>query len=205
MSETASPVQPPILRVIPEQLVGERVLVRPLRSGDGQAIWEAVEETREQLRPWMPWVESTLSADDSETFARDSQARWLLREKLPAAIWDRKSGRYLGGTGFHGIDWGVPRFHIGYWLRLSAQGQGLMTEAVSLLCRCAFETLGSHRVEIHCDANNERSAAIPRRLGFVHEATLRNERRDHHGELRDELIFALTPLDYQTRLEKTSL
>ncbi len=127
---------------------------------------------------------------------RRGAARWLLREDLMVTLWDRKTGRCLGGSGLHRIDWTVPAFEIGYWLRTSAWGQGYITETVQTLCRFAFETLGANRVEIRCDPRNTRSAAVPIRLGFVQEALLRNDVRDGAGELRDTLIFALTPSDY---------
>lgn len=196
---------PPILRPLPDHLLGERVLVRPLRSEDGQAIWEAVEESRDQLRLWMPWVDASRSPADTEEYVRRAQARWLLREaELPFSVWERASGRFLGNCDIQGINWSVPSCDFGYWLRVSALGQGYMTEAVALLCRLAFETLGAQRVAIRCDAQNLRSAALARRLGFVHEATLRNECRDPQGELRDTLVFALTPPDYEQMPRKAS-
>lgn len=111
-------------------------------------------------------------------------------------IWQKQTGIYLGGSGLHRIRWEVPSFEIGYWLRASAWGQGYVTETVRLLCALAFETLGGQRVEIRCDARNARSAAVPLRCGFVREACLRNESRDGAGNLRDTLVFALTPEDY---------
>ena len=193
---TVSPSPPPILRPLPDQLLGPRVLLRPPTSGDGPAIWEAVEESRAELRVWMPWVDATRTLDDTEAYARRAQAQWLLREELPISVWESETGRFLGNSGLHRMQWDVPAFEIGYWLRTSAQGQGFMTETVALLCDLAFQTLSANRVEIRCDAKNAPSAALPRRLGFVHEATLRNECRDSRGELRDTLVFALTPLDY---------
>lgn len=186
----------PILTDLPDALPGERVLLRPLRPGDGAAIWEAVEESREQISPWLPWVEKTRSAEDQEAAARRGAARWLTREDLMVGIWDRATGRYLGGSGLHRIDWAVPAFEIGYWLRTSAWGQGYISETVRVLCRFAFETLLANRVEICCDSRNDRSLAVARRLGFVQEAVLRNHSRDTSGKLRDMVIFALTPADY---------
>jgi RimJ/RimL family protein N-acetyltransferase len=191
-----NPETPPILRPLPDTILGPRVMLRPRRAGDGPATWEAIEESREQLRLWLPWADATRTPEDAEASARRAQGRWLLREDLQVSVWENAMGRLLGGSGLHRINWEIPRFEIGYWLRTSAQGQGFMTEAVALLCRLAFETLGANRVEIRCDARNLKSAALPGRLGFVHEATLRNESRDHFGELRDSLIFALTPQDY---------
>ena len=187
---------PPILRDLPEVIVGERVLLRPYRPGDGEAIWQAVDESRASLRPWLPWVDATKTVADSEMAARRAAGRWLLREDLTVGVWERATGSLLGGSGLHRMDWEIPRFEIGYWLRTAAEGKGYMTETVRLLCSFAFETLNANRVEIRCDARNERSANIPRRLGFVHEATLRNNSCNAAGELRDTLIFAMTPDDY---------
>jgi RimJ/RimL family protein N-acetyltransferase len=186
----------PILWDLPDELTGERVFVRAYRVGDGAALWEAIEESREHLRPWMPWVGEHKTPADSEAYARRSQARWLLREDLSVSVWERATGRFLGGSGLHTRDSDVPAFEIGYWLRASAEGKGYMTEAVWMLCGLAFETLSANRVMIQCDARNVRSAAIPRRLQFTQEATLRNHHRDTSGELRDTLVFALIPEDY---------
>jgi|SRR5579871_780943 len=186
----------PILRELPEELHGARVCVRPYRPGDGPALWEAVEESREHLLPWLPWGDKHKSPEDSEAFVRKARAQWLLREDLPYGIWERETDRFLGGTGLHRIDWETPSFEIGYWLRRCAVGHGYMTDAVQLLCTLAFETLAANRVFIRCAARNVRSAAIPRRLGFVHEATLRNDRRNTAGELYDMLVFGMTPDDY---------
>jgi RimJ/RimL family protein N-acetyltransferase len=87
---------------------------------------------------------------------------------------------------------------IGYWLRTDATGAGYATEAVKLLVRLAFDLLQAERIEIRCDARNARSAAVPRRLGFVHEATLRCARRNPENELGDTLVFALTRTDAGT-------
>ncbi|TMD65260.1 MAG: GNAT family N-acetyltransferase, partial [Chloroflexi bacterium] len=86
-------------------------------------------------------------------------------------------------------------FEIGYWLRVSAPGHGYMTEAVQLLTNYAFSSLAANRVEIRCDERNVRSAAIPRRLGFIQEARMRNHEAAPDGTLRTTLVFALIPSD----------
>ncbi|MCC2670264.1 MAG: hypothetical protein K0Q72_2735 [Armatimonadetes bacterium] len=192
------PAIEPILLNLPAELTGERVLVRPYRVGDGAALFEAVSESREHLRRWMPWVDSHQTVDDSEAFARRCAASWQSRDDLPLSIWSRDGERLLGSSGLHPRDWDVPHFEVGYWVRRTAEGQGYVSEAVGLIARFAFEVLGANRLALRCDILNERSAAVARRLGFVHEATLRNDSRDHHGELRTTLMFALTPADYES-------
>jgi RimJ/RimL family protein N-acetyltransferase len=187
----------PLLVELPDKLVGERVIVRPLRPGDGPGLFEAVNESREHLRPWMPWTDKHVTPDHSEEVARRAHGRWLLREDLMVGIFSRTDGRYLGGSGLHRIQWDVPSFEIGYWIRASEEGKGYVSEAVKLLTGLAFDKLFANRVFIKCDSSNTRSAAIPQRLGFVHEATLRNAARTISGDLRDTMIFAMTPADYK--------
>jgi len=188
----------PVLLEIPEELRGPRVLVRPLRADDAPATWAAIEESREHLAPWLPWVGNLRSADDERAVIAHMRARWVLREDLTVGIFDRGSGRLLGGTGLHRINWSVRAFEIGYWVRLSAQGHGYVTEAVQLMTRLAFDTLSANRVEIRVDPRNVRSRRIPERLGFVLEGTLRRCALDASGTPSDRLIFALVPGDYAT-------
>jgi RimJ/RimL family protein N-acetyltransferase len=178
-----------------DELRGERVLVRPYRPEDAADLFAAVEESRASIGRWLPWVAQYESVDDSHDFVRRIMARWLLREDFTVGLWDAQTSRLLGGSGLHPRDWEIGSFEIGYWLRTSAEGHGYMTEAVRLLTDYAFDHLGANRVTIRCDARNERSAAVARRLGFVHEATLRSDSRSTDGAIRDTLVFALTPSD----------
>lgn len=195
---------PPTLHELPHQLRGTRVCLRPYAVGDGVAVQEAIEESRDHLRPWMAWTDSRSTVQECETYVRQALARWLTQEDVTVGMWDRSTDCYLGGIWLYYTDPRVPAMAIGYWVRVSAQGQGHVTEAVTLLCKLAFMTFAAQRVSIQCDAANTRSANIPRRLGFVHEATLRNHSRNTTGELNDTLIFALTREDYdQLRWSQT--
>jgi len=187
----------PILLDLPEELRGPRVLLRPYRAGDGAAIWEAIEESRTHLAPWMPWLSDQRCREDSEVFARRALARWHLREDLILGIWERGTGRYLGSTGLHVCSWSLPSFAIGYWIRRSAERRGFVREAVAVLCRFGFDDLGAVRIEIRCDRENERSARVARGLGFTLEACLRNQFLGVEGDVRDVLLFRLTPEEYR--------
>ncbi len=127
---------------LPDEIVGERVVLRPYRPGDGAALFAAVDESRDHLAPWMPWVATYRSVDDAHSFVRVALARWLLREDLSVGIFEHHTQRVLGGSGLHRIDWAVRRFEIGYWIRPSAEGRGFVSESVRLLTRLAFERCG---------------------------------------------------------------
>ena len=139
----------------------------------------------------MPWAIEVGSEKEYETRIRQGQLRFLAREDLWLMLLLKGTDTIVGGSGLHRIDWEVPKFDIGYWVRTCFARQGFITEAVAGITDFAMNTLGARRVEIRCDSLNERSAAILRRLGFVHEATLHNESRHHlTNRLRDTLIFA---------------
>ena len=179
-----------------DELRGSRVLVRPYRIEDAEALREAIAESREHLRPWMPWADTHQDISETHDWIIRQTSNWLLRKELTLGVWEvAEGGRYLGGTGFHIQDWSIPYLEIGYWLRKSAEGHGYMAEAVQLLVDYAFNSLGAKRLEIRCDALNERSAAVARRLGFVQEALLRNEAIAPDGSLRDTLVFSRIPGD----------
>ncbi len=183
--------QRPILLDFPDSFESERLLIRALRPGDGPAINAAVIESLDELRPWMPWAVEMPPLAETEEFARRAAAGWLSRESLTLSLWRKDTGEYVGNSGMHRIDWEVPSVEIGYWVRTSLAGQGYITEAVHAITAFAFDTLGAHRVEIHCDERNTRSAAVARRAGFELEAILRNHRRHHLTlELRNTMIFA---------------
>ena len=176
------------------------MIVRNYCDEDAQPLFDAVEESRLPLKRWMPWVDEVKAVEDRLVYARKMRARFLTQsEDFAYGIFDKNTGRYLGGIGLHRINWGVPSFEIGYWLRASAHGFGYCTEAARLLTAAAFGTLGAARVEIRCDSENVKSANVPRRLGFDHEATLQCDRRNSEGALSATLIFALT---WENWLEK---
>lgn len=178
---------------LPDELRGERVLIRPYRPEDAQALMDAVEESREHIRPWLPFADEHKSVEASRDWIIHQQAKWLLRETMNFAIVEAATGRYLGGLGLHPHNWDIRYFEIGYWLRQSAEGRGYMLEAVQLLVDYALAELGANRLEIKCDERNTRSAAVANRLGFEQEGRLRNDFSDSSGAIRTTLVFSRIP------------
>lgn len=159
-------------------------------------MWEAIEESRAHLEPWLPWVHTVRSLEDERLDIAQLNQRHLRREAWLIGIFDGATGRYLGGTGFSRINWEPRIFEIGYFIRVSEEGKGYITEAVRLLTRLAFDRLQAVRVEIYVDPRNTRSARVPERLGYVLEGTLRRLRTGVDGRPEDRRVFALIRSDY---------
>jgi len=181
----------PALIDVPSEIRTERLVIRALRPEDAQGLFESIDTSRESLSPWLGFVDATESVIDSRETVAQFIASWALRTDLPFGVFDAASGQHIGSTGLHRMDWKLRSFEIGYWLRTSAVGHGYMTETVQALTCMAFDALDARRVEIRLDPSNLRSKAIPERLGFQHEGTLRSSLIDHHGEVRSTSIYAL--------------
>ncbi|MGH2445824.1 MAG: GNAT family N-acetyltransferase [Candidatus Limnocylindria bacterium] len=181
---------PPILREMPDHLESARLLIRSPQPGDGAEVHAGIVESLDELRPWMPWAQIEQSAADVEANVRLALADFIARRDLRLHLYLRDGGGFVGSSGLHRIDWAVPRFEIGYWVRTSMAGQGFATEATRRIADFAFDELDAERVEIWCDARNERSAAVATRAGFTFEARLHGNRIGADGVLSDSLCFA---------------
>lgn len=182
-----------------EELYGARILLRNFREQDAQDFFDALVESRERLQPWDDWPEECQTVDDARDWLIVDMADWLLRKRLQIGIWERETQSFLGDIMLRPHNWDIPFFEIGYWLRNSAEGHGYMTEAVRLLTDYAFAELGAKRMMMRIDERNVRSIAVAERLQFRREGTLRNQEMAADGRLRNMIIFALIPEDWQAR------
>jgi RimJ/RimL family protein N-acetyltransferase len=180
-----------LLLDIPDALESEQLIIRAPHPGDGPEFNAAICATLPQLQRWLGIYSSgPPTVEETEIFVRQQHARFLGRQELMLLLQLKNSSTIVGASGLHPRNWEVPRFEIGYWARTDFAGQGYVTEAVSAITQFAFKTLRAERVEIHCDKDNIRSAAVARRAGFEFEAWLRHNRRNHENTLTDELIFS---------------
>jgi RimJ/RimL family protein N-acetyltransferase len=181
---------------VPGEIRSDRLLLRPLQDADAGQVFAAIEESREHLAPWLTWPPTIRHPDDARDLCLRWAARWTLRTDLGLGMFSLDDGRFLGATGMHDPNWDLRSFEIGYWLRTSAVGAGYVTEAVQLQTVLAFEALNARRLEIRCDPNNLQSRRVPERLGFLLEGHLRNAWLDPLGNVRDTLVFGVTPEEY---------
>jgi RimJ/RimL family protein N-acetyltransferase len=179
---------------VPDALETARLTVRCPRVEDVAEIYAAVRESLDELRPWMPWATSDYSWEACEENSRGAIASFITRSDLRYHAHDRETGALLVCSGLHRIDWGVPKFEIGYWCRSSQCGKGYVTETARALTRLAFEELGAARVEIRCDDRNARSYRVAECCGFRLEGVLKNDSRAPDGSLRSTRIYALSEL-----------
>jgi len=153
--------------------------MRPARLADAAEMFALIEQNRQYLRRWLPFVDHTLQVADSEEFLAVVEEH---ADRNPVYM-IRFHGKLVGLVGFKDTDYDNLRTEIGYWLAEGYQRKGIMTACVRTLVNFAFDEMGLNRVQIRCAVENVPSKNIPRRLGFTKEGVERN------GELLSNDVF----------------
>lgn len=167
--------------------ISDELHLRPLVEADAEALHGLIEANRSYLAQWLPWA-AEQTFEHTVAFIHRTREQLAGNDGFQAAI---VSGGELGGViGYHGVDWDNRRTSIGYWLSEERQGRGTMTAAARLLTDHALSTWDLNRVEIRAAVENRRSRAIPERLGFREEATMRRLERVGDRQL-DCVIYSM--------------
>lgn len=162
--------------------------LRYVEEGDAEELYRVVDANRAYLGEWLPWVPRS-SVETIREFIGRARDQAEADNGFQAVIVDG-SGTVAGFIGFHVVDWNNRSTSLGYWLAEDEQGRGTMTEAVRALTTLAFDDWRLNRVEIRVALGNERSAAVPERLGFAKEGVLRQAER-HGGVFKDNVVYSM--------------
>jgi len=178
------------------RIVTPRLIIRCWNPADATLLKKATEANIDHLLPWLPFARN----EPEELQVKIERIRlWRAKfdrdEDYVFGVFDPQETRVIGGTGLHKRV-GDQAFEIGYWVDREMINKGFATEISAALVKVAFELLDARRVEIHCDPRNQRSAAIPGKLGFTHEATLRERHSDYDGVWSDLMIWSIFRSDY---------
>lgn len=170
--------------------------LRPVRTEDAEELFALVDANRERLREWLPWVDATRQVADSRAFLAAAVGQAARGDATQFAL--VVDGRIGGVVGFHAIDRRLRSTAIGYWLGAAYEGQGLVTLAVVSLLDLAFGECALARIEIRAAPGNQRSRAIPERLGFHEERVVR--RAEWLGDRWvDHVVYGITADEWRAR------
>jgi len=173
----------------------KRLVVRCWDPKDAALFQEATAISKEHLLPFMPWaVNEPQTVEQKAERMRRFRGLFDRGEDFVYGILDQSETRALGSTGLH-TRLQDNALEIGYWLHKDFIKQGLITESTAALTKVAFELYHVDRMEIHCSVENLASAAVPRKLGYIHEAT-RRRLGYANGHTSDSMIWTLFADEY---------
>src|SRR3954467_2536512 len=171
-----------------EQLRGDRMLLRRLRTEDTEALFEAGRDPA--IWAYLPYGPFETPGAMREYVAvyegKDDPVFYALeRDGRPQGV-----ASYLRITPEHGV---IEIGHI--WFGSTLQRTTAATEAIFLLAHHAFDELGYRRLEWKCNALNQRSRRAAERFGFAYEGVFRNH-MVVKGRNRDTAWYAITVEDW---------
>jgi RimJ/RimL family protein N-acetyltransferase len=162
-------------------------------------VWHAdqfaahLDRARDHIRPW---VGAGFVTDDLDG-ARATLTRYAQRQAADGArvhgIW--QAGTLVGGVMFVQFDATLGDCELGCWLEPAAEGNGLITAACRVLLDWAFTERALHRAEWHCRADNDRSAAVARRLGMTLEG-VRRAAWPYAGARHDKQLWSVLATEW---------
>ncbi|WP_321878331.1 ribosomal protein S5-alanine N-acetyltransferase [Paraburkholderia bannensis] len=156
-------------------LVTDRLKLQPLNPADAAELLQYQLDNRQHLQPWEPLRDDafyTIEAIQRRIAGmvqqmHEGNALYLL-------IRDAQHQAVFGECNFTNIVRGpFQACHLGFSISASAQGKGLMHEALKQALEFVFETYELHRVMANYRPENARSGKLLARLGFETEGTAR--------------------------------
>ncbi len=164
------------MSLAPVRLEGPRVVVRTAQPDDAPRFVSYYERNRAHLEPWdgprdvafyteSYWAERLRGYEEER--GRTAGHRW--------AIVTEGDDELVGLIGLFEVLARDPvwRGRVGYSLDASSVGRGVMSEALGLVVRYAFDVLNLKRLLAGYMPHNARSARVLERAGFVKEALQR--------------------------------
>lgn len=157
--------------------IDNELLLRTYREEDAAALFDAVNNSRAHLAPWLDWVAKTTKPEHSLQFIKQSLHEQHNQESLAMGIF--YNGAIVGGIGMHKWDQPTRRAQIGYWLAKEHEGKGIVTRCAARLADHLFDVIGLNKIELHFVPANKRSAKVAERLGcriegIIRQSILRN-------------------------------
>lgn len=163
-----------------------RLLIRPIVASDLADLMDVnTDPLTTRYLPYAHWQ----SPADGEAWLKGMDALAAAGSAQQYVIERSSDGRVVGTMLLFKHDEGSARVELGYVLGRAHWRQGLMREAIRGLCAHAFAA-GVRRIEAEVNPLNEASCALLRRIGFVHEGTLRR-RWVTKGTAHDTQVFGL--------------
>lgn len=150
-----------------------KIKLKYLEASHAEELFSLVQQNREYLRQWLPWVDSTKTSKDSLQFIELCQKQKKENQGEQFGVF--LHNKLIGMVGQHQISWAHKRTSLGYWLSQNETGQGFMTQAIQKVLQLTFEKQNLNCVEIRAAVENLKSRAVPEKFGFKLDGVLRHQ------------------------------
>ena len=151
--------------------VNDIISLELLDEKHAEPVYHLIDENRNYLNQWLPWVEHMQSITDFKNYISKTKNQYNAGTDIAFVIIYKNEP--AGRIGLHYIDLQNKSASIGYWLGQNFEKKGIIITCCKELINYAFSTLELNRLEIKCGTGNLKSSAIPERLLFKKEGIIR--------------------------------
>lgn len=179
-------------------ILHDGLVLRRFVTADAEQFTAAALESVVSVGAWMPWCTADYSNAHALSWFEHCASQLAAGMAFEYGIFCQQSGKLLGGAGLNDIRQQHKFCNLGYWVRQSAQRQGVASRAVQALAVRAFRELGLQRVEIVVAVGNTASEAVAVKSGALREGIARNRLQIGERSLAAHM-FSLVPGDGDAR------
>ena len=168
----------------------DKISLRIFREDDAEEFFALTMKNKEYLKKWLGWLDYTRTVEDTRDHIKSRLQGIIETGGYPKSVAILYDGNIAGTIGYNEIHRSSKIGKIGYWLGSEYQGLGIMTKACKAFIAYGFSELELNKIEIAAATDNQKSRAIPERLGFTEEGTIRQAEwlYDHYV---DHVIYGL--------------
>jgi ribosomal-protein-alanine N-acetyltransferase len=177
-------------------IVGERIFLRPPKQSD---LKEYIALNRDSTSFHRGLVSPPVAEEQFAAFIK----RCRSANSVCFLICLLHNGAIVGSINLSQVFRGnFQSAYLGYHVGAHYTRQGLMTEALHLMMRYAFEDLKLHRLEANIQPSNVASIALVKRAGFIREGFSRRYLKIC-GRWRDHERWAIVADDWRLKRGKS--
>lgn len=114
---------------------------------------------------------------------------------------EKESGRVIGAVFVEpdSLRYGVKSACLSYYLEENSSGKGFMTEALRTVIKYLFLEKNTDVVSARVFSENTASQSLLKKLGFIHEGTLRHCVCGHKDIIYDDMVFSILKTEFLGR------
>ena len=174
--------------------VNKDIFLKEIALEDADAIFKTIDEQREYLGEWLPFIKKTKGIEDTENFINSLLNEDEEKRELITVIYF--NNHFAGIIGFKDTDKVNKKTEIGYWLSEGFQNLGIIIRSIKILLKYAFEEKEINRIQIKCAVKNDKSKNIPKRLNFKLEGIERDGELLSNNYYTDLEVYSLLKPDW---------
>lgn len=142
---------------------------------------------------YYPFALSTLEPEDVRSYLDDRREGGV----HIYLAYDNLTGSPVAFSSFMDVKPAHKGLEIGHtMIRMDRRGTWVNFQMKRIMLQHAFEGLGARRVQLKCDARNERSKKAILKIGATYEGTLRSLMLLPSGEWRDTAFFSILDTEW---------